>query len=85
MYHQKVGVGDYSINLNFLTSSKKPWGYNEANSVHSIKKASTHSILGFDALKVVAKSQCFQWVSDFFGSTGKVRIGKVRIGKDRLG
>ena len=41
-------------------SSKKPWGYNEANLVQSIKKASEHSNLGFDALKDIAKSRYFQ-------------------------
>ncbi len=73
--HQKVDVGNYSINLNFLRSSKKRNLYNEENLVHSIKKASEHSILGFDALKVLAKRQYFQWVSDFLSHSKTVGPG----------
>ena len=73
--HQKGWCWGYSINLNFLRSSKKPWVYNDANSVHSIKKASTHSNSHFDALKVLAKSQYFQGLSDFLSHSKTVGPG----------
>ena len=53
-------LGITASTLNFFVASKKWDLYNEANSVHSINKASKHSILGFDALKGGAKSHYFQ-------------------------
>ena len=73
--HQKVDVGITASTFNFAQHQKKPWGYNEANLVHSIKKALKHSILGFDALKGVAKSRYFQWVSDFLSHSKTVGPG----------
>ena len=75
MYHQKVDVGVTASTFNFLEHHKSSahimkqiWG-------HSIKKASKHSVLGFDALKGVAKSQYFQWVSDFLSHSKTVGRG----------
>ena len=73
--HQKVGVGVTASTFKFAKHQKSRGDIMKQIWGHSIKKASKHSILGFDALKDVAKSQYFQGFSDFLSHSKTVGRG----------